>query len=237
MGFPSSPINNQQVVVNGIRYYYNQTLTAWIRLPTGDYVASTSPPTTPDDGAFWYNTSNDILYQYLDDGVSSYWVDVQSLGQTGNIVQIDDSTLSGNITVGVDSRYSIGASNGYLQNVFVNNITANNISMNGNIVPSANITYDLGSTTLRWKDLFLSGNTIDLGGATIKTDTSGAIALIPQPTVSNPDPTGIVISPTGSITTVTTTGGTVSGNILANATASTSVSVGKSIAMAMVFGG
>jgi hypothetical protein len=38
---------------------------------------------------------------------------------------------------------------------------------------------------------------------------------------------------------VATTGGAVSGNILANATTSTStsVSVGKSIAMAMVFGG
>jgi hypothetical protein len=138
MGFPSSPVNNQQVVVNGIRYYYNQTLTAWIRLPTGDYVASTAPPATADDGAFWYNTNTDILYQYLDDGVSSYWVDVQSLGQTGNIVQIDDSTLSGNITVGVDSRYSIGAGNGYLKTVYANTIVANSFVGNGSQLTNLN---------------------------------------------------------------------------------------------------
>jgi len=37
----------------------------------------------------------------------------------------------------------------------------------GDLIPSADVTHDLGSTTNRWKDLFLSGNTIDIGGATI----------------------------------------------------------------------
>jgi hypothetical protein len=89
------------------------------------------------------------------------------------------------------------------------------------IIPSANITYDLGSTTHRWRDIYLSGNTINLGGATIKTDAaSGAIALIPEPTVANPNPSGMVVSPSGGITVVTTVGGEVSGNAIANAAAS-----------------
>ena len=36
-------------------------------------------------------------------------------------------------------------------------------TIGGTLVPSENVTYDLGSSALRWKDLYLSGNTIHLG--------------------------------------------------------------------------
>ena len=94
-------------------------------------------------------------------------------------------------------------------------------AVSSNILPAANVTYDLGSTTHRWRDIYLSGNTINLGGATIKTDpASGAIALIPEPTEANPNPSGMVVSPSGGITVVATVGGEVSGNAIGNAAAS-----------------
>ena len=45
-----------------------------------------------------------------------------------------------------------------------------NVNVSGNFLPSANITYDLGSDTLRWRDIYLAGNTINLGGMTLKND-------------------------------------------------------------------
>lgn len=45
-----------------------------------------------------------------------------------------------------------------------------------NLIPSANITYDIGNTTRRWKDLYLSGNTIYIGNTTI-TATSDGISI------------------------------------------------------------
>jgi len=46
----------------------------------------------------------------------------------------------------------------------------------GSIVPSSNMGFDLGSPTLRWRDLFLSGNSINLDGTLISRDaTSGGI--------------------------------------------------------------
>jgi len=41
------------------------------------------------------------------------------------------------------------------------------VTVTGAVVPSANVTYDLGSSSLRWRDLYLSGTTLDLGGQTI----------------------------------------------------------------------
>lgn len=46
----------------------------------------------------------------------------------------------------------------------------------GNIVPSSDITYDLGSTDNRWRDLYLSGSTIYLGNTAISTTAGGGIA-------------------------------------------------------------
>jgi len=42
----------------------------------------------------------------------------------------------------------------------------------GHVLPSANVTYDLGSASLRWRDLYLSGTTIDLGGTAISRDAA-----------------------------------------------------------------
>jgi len=49
-------------------------------------------------------------------------------------------------------------------------ITENNVQFSNvaaSIIPSANITFDLGSSSRRWRDLWLSGNTINLGAAVI----------------------------------------------------------------------
>jgi hypothetical protein len=53
-----------------------------------------------------------------------------------------------------------------------------NIEVKGSLVPDSNIEYDLGSATMRWRDLFLSGNTINLGDTAISRDkTSGGISF------------------------------------------------------------
>jgi len=45
------------------------------------------------------------------------------------------------------------------------------------ILPDTNNTRDLGSSTKRWKDIYLSSNSIDLAGATISSDGTGAISI------------------------------------------------------------
>ncbi len=60
------------------------------------------------------------------------------------------------------------------------NASANNISVtnfvNSNLIPSANITYNLGSDTARWNELFLAGNTIHIGSLQLK-DESGVLGI------------------------------------------------------------
>ena len=74
-------------------------------------------------------------------------------------------------------------------------ITATNIdlsSVSGNIVPATDIVYDLGSPTHRWRDLYLSGTTIDLGGKEISAGPEG-IAMPTGSTIGGVNPGTIVI--------------------------------------------
>ena len=50
-------------------------------------------------------------------------------------------------------------------------------NINSDFLPSQTNTYNLGSASRRWKDIFLSSNSINLDGATISSDGTGAIAI------------------------------------------------------------
>jgi hypothetical protein len=89
----------------------------------------------------------------------------------------------------------------------------------GNAEPSANITYSLGSTTNRWKDLWLSGSTIYLGNIQIQNTTGNTVSFVTSTgapaslDVDISDPSGIQNTPignatasTGNFTTVDATG-------------------------------
>jgi hypothetical protein len=65
---------------------------------------------------------------------------------------------------------------------------ANLTNIPSHIVPSANVTYDLGTSEKRWRDLYLSGSSIELGDATITAHANGAINL---PSGSTVDGTSI----------------------------------------------
>jgi hypothetical protein len=50
----------------------------------------------------------------------------------------------------------------------VETLSTADVEITGNLIPAANVTYDLGSTTRFWNDLYLAGNSIYLGTIVIK---------------------------------------------------------------------
>ena len=51
------------------------------------------------------------------------------------------------------------------------------IEIAGNLIPSQNGVFQLGSASRRWQTVYVAAETIDLGGATIKSDGSGALTI------------------------------------------------------------
>jgi len=60
-----------------------------------------------------------------------------------------------------------GSSGATLTDITLDGTTTFSSDISGDLIPSSDVTFDLGSPTNRWNDLYLSGNTIDIGGATI----------------------------------------------------------------------
>lgn len=56
-------------------------------------------------------------------------------------------------------------------------VTTKLATLSGHILPDTDVTYDLGGVGKRFRDLYLSGNTITLGTTTIRETASGEITL------------------------------------------------------------
>jgi alpha-tubulin suppressor-like RCC1 family protein len=67
---------------------------------------------------------------------------------------------------------------------------SNTVSTNASFIPGSNNAYDIGSTTNRWKNLYLSGNAISFGNGTVIDSQNWSylvnyvLPTIPAPTVS-----------------------------------------------------
>ena len=157
-------------------------------------------------------------------------LNVGAIVSIGQISTTDGLSVTGNITSG-----NITTTRG----TFAGNVTAGNLVSTGNLtvtsntsisnlaitgditgalLPSANVTYDLGSPTQRWKDLYLSGSTIYLGAAgELTSDNTGALSLTGNLSTTANVNSGNVS--TGNITSTGTTtviGNVVAGNLYAN---------------------
>ncbi len=55
--------------------------------------------------------------------------------------------------------------------------TTDTVQITGNLLPSANVTFDLGSTTLRWRDGYFSGSSITLGNIVMKNTGGNSIGF------------------------------------------------------------
>jgi hypothetical protein len=86
----------------------------------------------------------------------------QTLSLSGNTITISGSNSSVNLTSALGNvAGNYGDSNVV---TLLGNVSAN-------IIPSANNIYSLGSSSNRWKELHLSGNTIYIAGATVSGDS------------------------------------------------------------------
>lgn len=56
-------------------------------------------------------------------------------------------------------------------------VSQSNIIVGGSILPNTTLIHDLGSDELRFRDLYLSGNTINLGGTTISATADGVLTI------------------------------------------------------------
>jgi len=96
-------------------------------------------------------------------------------------------------------------------------------TVGGHLIPSSDLAYDLGSSTFRYRNLYLSGSTIAISGSTSGTLTIAAPAVAGTTTVTFPATTGTVVTTgdTGSVTNAMLAGSIATSKITGLATSAT----------------
>jgi hypothetical protein len=127
------------------------TSTSFVGALTGNASTATSLATARSINGVSFNGSADITVHTAGTGISV----------SGTAVSIDTS-----VTVDKTTAQT-------LSNKTLTSPTINGATIGGSLIPSADITYNLGSPSFRFKDLYLSGSTITLGTATLSASGSG----------------------------------------------------------------
>jgi hypothetical protein len=122
-----------------------------------------------EDGHIFFDTDDGTLR--LSDGVTPGGSILSSAGG-GSGLQLGTTAttaLAGNTAL-FDGAY------GSLTDAPIT-ITANDLTITKHLLPNANETLDLGSASLRFRDIYLSGETIDLGGTKLNKNTDGDLEV------------------------------------------------------------
>ena len=119
--------------------------------------------------------------------------DAQTLSLNGNIITISGSNSSVNLTTALGNVSSVAQTLSLSGNIITISGSNSNVNLtsalgnvagnygnsnvvtllgnvSANIVPSSNNLYNLGNSSNRWKELYLSGNTIYIAGQTLSGD-------------------------------------------------------------------
>jgi hypothetical protein len=136
---------------------------------SGNYNDLTNKPTNQI-----LNTNSDVRFNSL--AVKSLDTDNLKFTGTGPIVISSGNDLRftsiGDITFNGSKLSTVAFSGNY--NDLNNKPAIPNLAMvNESILPSEDVTYDLGSPTKQWKSLYLSGSTMYLGGTSVSVDNIG----------------------------------------------------------------
>jgi hypothetical protein len=93
---------------------------------------------------------------------------------TADAMRIMNNAAQTTVVVNAAGNMGIGTTapiSGYTLNV------QGPMGMTGHLLPTSNITYDLGSSNLRWRDIYLSSGTINLGGTKISQNVDGSVSF------------------------------------------------------------
>ncbi len=141
--------------------------------------ANASATSSPAPMPTYVALGDDVVISANYQGLFGYPITIDgTLTVDGVLIDVNDNRGSDGLPGGLDTQVqynddgAFGGNAGFTFNKTTGVFSAPSIVVSGNITPSANVTYSLGNNTNRFNNLYLAGNTIDLGGAIISANAT-----------------------------------------------------------------
>lgn len=123
-------------------------------------------------------------FQLITNNVNALTNSVSSVaGRTGNIILTVNDVL-GAASIAYVNSVASGNANIVITPYDNSNVKSYLSSFNGNIIPSANVTYSLGNVTHQWKDLWVSNATIYLNSVPLSLGGDNTLLVNNVPVVT-----------------------------------------------------
>jgi Chaperone of endosialidase len=172
--------------ITGTKGAYNSSTGVFNFANIANVTVSSSAPSSPNVGDVWFDDATGSEYLYFNDGTSLQWVEQG----TGTYVSSIITSVAG--ATGAVSNAQIASG-----------LSGLDITV-GNLIPTGNLIQNLGSTTNRFKDLYLANSTIYIGGLQLK-DNSGSFSVTSQSGGGSADLTAGNVTINGNLTVSGTT--------------------------------
>jgi hypothetical protein len=175
--FANAVYTNNYFYANGTPFigssYGNANVAVYLPTYTGNLASLTGNVTTTANIAGNFFIGNGSQLTGLPEGYTNANVAAYLPTYTGNLVSLTGNvTTTGNIT----ANYFVGNGSqltGLPESYTNANVAAYLAGSAGNIIPVGNNAQSLGNATNRWANLWLSGNTIQLGDLSLSAGASG----------------------------------------------------------------
>jgi nitrogen fixation/metabolism regulation signal transduction histidine kinase len=187
VSFPSNPVNGDLHSEKGRTWIYDSTSSAWKSIINGTAIDSdgvaegTSNLFYTDARVGNYLSSNSYATEtYVNTEVANLVDSAPGTLDTLNELAAalgDDPNFATTITNSLATKASLTGTE------TLTNKTLGATTIAGALIPDTDITYDLGSATNRFRDLYLSGNSIQLGTRAITQDNIPDVNLSIAPEV------------------------------------------------------
>ena len=187
LNFPSNPSVNDTYSFNNKTWLYNGQ--GWILATAGSINGIAIGNITPATGNFTTvgATGNITADQYfIGNGSQLSGITIGGMLTVSNIAPV--SPTAGDVWIAANTgvQYVYFESGGNSQwaemeadtSISIINSNLNLTAVSSDIIPTANITYDIGTTSNRFRDLYLANSTIYLGSAEISS--AGANLVLPS---------------------------------------------------------
>jgi len=164
-GLATNVVTTLNNLIGGVQVFTNLTTSGDVTIQGGDI--------NLDSNATNINIKDNIVNALLiKEGANSY-LSINTTNGSEAVTIHKDTFIGGDLTVDGDITFRAGQ--GSSGSITLGDGNTDNVvfgaDVNSNIIPNTNNAYDLGSSSQRWRDLYLSGN------ATIDTITNAKVAI------------------------------------------------------------
>jgi len=127
------------------------------------------------DGSNWISSTSNANFQIAKQGqkLKVQACPFQFAGSNMDTLWMNAITVNSNGYVGIqteDPQYAL--------DVQGETLFGSNVNFQGDLIPTSNMTYDLGKSNMRWRDLYLSGHSINMENLVLQKETfSGGLKV------------------------------------------------------------